>query len=115
MEEAAWIIDDAINSWSGTQQMIADYVDMTKSLSLHRNATSPLLFTYTPMHGVGLPFAQTAFESFGFPAASFSIVEAQAQPDPNFPTVKFPNPEEKGNSNHFHCEWTWIISTCRST
>jgi phosphoglucomutase len=53
-------------------------------------------FTYTPVHGVGLPFAQSGFEAFGFPKEKFSIVAEQAQPDPTFPTVKFPNPEEKG-------------------
>lgn len=51
------------------------------------------------MHGVGLPFAQSAFESFGFAGQQLSIVAAQAQPDPTFPTVKFPNPEEKGGSD----------------
>jgi phosphoglucomutase len=53
------------------------------------------------MHGVGLAFAKTTFEAFGFPSNHFSIVEAQGQPDPNFPTVKFPNPEEKGSPNDF--------------
>lgn len=49
------------------------------------------------MHGVGLPFAQSAFESFGFGSERFSVVEEQSRvPDPNFSTVKFPNPEEKG-------------------
>lgn len=46
------------------------------------------------MHGVGLPFAQAVFDTFGFPP--FNPVPSQAQPDPTFPTVKFPNPEEKG-------------------
>jgi phosphomannomutase len=49
------------------------------------------------MHGVGLPFAESAFASFGFPQTQFSVVEEQSRvPDPNFSTVKFPNPEEKG-------------------
>ena len=71
---------------------------MAASLSHHRqdNAASSLLFTYTAMHGVGLPFARSVFEAFEFSSESFSVVEAQAEPDPSFPTVKFPNPEEKG-------------------
>lgn len=48
------------------------------------------------MHGVGLPFARSAFTAFDFPASAFLVVPEQAQPDPDFPTVRFPNPEEKG-------------------
>lgn len=48
------------------------------------------------MHGVSHPVLVTAFNMFGFPA--FSPVVEQMQPDPEFPTVKFPNPEEKGMS-----------------
>ena len=48
------------------------------------------------MHGVGYPFANKAFEVFGFPP--FISVDAQKEPDPEFPTVTFPNPEEKGRS-----------------
>lgn len=53
-------------------------------------------FTYTAMHGVGLKFASVGFEAMGFPKSKFSVVESQGQADPTFPTVKFPNPEEKG-------------------
>ena len=48
---------------------------------------------YTAMHGVGLPFAERMVETLGLP--KMIIVEAQAKPDPEFPTVSFPNPEEK--------------------
>jgi phosphoglucomutase len=44
------------------------------------------------MHGVGTPFAIRALECFGFDA--FEPVLQQITPDPNFPTVAFPNPEE---------------------
>jgi phosphoglucomutase len=54
-----------------------------------------LKFVYTPMHGVGLPAMQQCVETLGV-ASQMTVVEAQAQPDPDFPTVKFPNPEEKG-------------------
>lgn len=60
------------------------------------NAATPLLVTYTAMHGVGLEFAKRAFVAAGFPLEKLSIVESQAQPDPMFPSVAFPNPEEKG-------------------
>lgn len=52
-------------------------------------------FVYTAMHGVGLePFLKTA-KLLGL-EDSVVIVEEQAYPDPDFPTVSFPNPEEKG-------------------
>ncbi|KAK3208219.1 hypothetical protein GRF29_96g1786018 [Pseudopithomyces chartarum] len=54
-----------------------------------------LRFVYTPMHGVGLPAMQQCVEDLGI-ASQMVVVEQQAQPDPEFPTVKFPNPEEKG-------------------
>jgi len=53
-----------------------------------------LRFVYTPLHGVAAGLALRAFELAGFPAAD--IVAAQAAPDPDFPTVSFPNPEEPG-------------------
>ncbi len=49
---------------------------------------------YTPMHGVGGETACAAFERAGFDRPF--VVEAQFQPDPSFPTVAFPNPEEPG-------------------
>jgi phosphoglucomutase len=48
------------------------------------------------MHGVGLPFVQSVLSAFNFPADSMHVVPEQAQADPNFTTVRFPNPEEKG-------------------
>ncbi|XP_064636470.1 phosphopentomutase-like isoform X2 [Lineus longissimus] len=70
------------------------FEDIGKQLCKHRdaNAESPLKFTYTAMHGVGHRFAQESFRTFGF--KPFIPVKEQVEPDPEFPTVKFPNPEE---------------------
>lgn len=57
--------------------------------------SSDLRFVYTPMHGVGLPAMTQCAETLGM-SSQMTVVEAQAKPDPDFPTVKFPNPEEKG-------------------
>ncbi|KAK5137952.1 hypothetical protein LTR08_005748 [Meristemomyces frigidus] len=59
-------------------------------------STRTATFTYTPMHGVGLPFMQKALDVLGLPNDTMKVVAAQAQPDPEFSTVPFPNPEEKG-------------------
>ena len=73
------------------EEIIQKYIDRTASL-----ATKPgsLRIVYTAMHGVGTETLQRVFHKAGF--QSPILVEAQAAPDPDFPTVAFPNPEEPG-------------------
>jgi len=56
-----------------------------------------VVWAYTAMHGVGAKAVHQVVDAARFPAPF--IVETQVNPDPDFPTVKFPNPEEPGAMN----------------
>jgi len=71
------------------------YVDAVTALADPRLFPSRRLkIVLTPLHGVGGRTALSVLQRAGF--ADVTLVEPQAQPDPDFPTVAFPNPEEAG-------------------
>lgn len=79
-------------SWQVLDEDIVEkYVERTKVLAPR---PGDLKIVYTAMHGVGTKTLQRVFHRAGFP--SLILVESQAQPDPDFPTLPFPNPEELG-------------------
>ncbi|CAI2348862.1 unnamed protein product [Caenorhabditis sp. 36 PRJEB53466] len=76
--------------------VIDPYFEAEKSLNFQRsiNAATPLKFTYSAFHGIGYHYTKRMFSEFGFPASSFISVAEQQEPNPDFPTIPFPNPEE---------------------
>jgi phosphomannomutase len=70
------------------------YLDAVCAVSPGPPGAAWLRFVYTPLHGVAGGLALRAFQQAGF--SDPDVVEAQADPDPDFPTVAFPNPEEPG-------------------
>ena len=73
------------------EKIIENYIRTTSRLA---DAPSEISVVYTAMHGVGTETIEKVFSNAGFPP--LILVEEQAQPDPDFPTVAFPNPEEPG-------------------
>lgn len=74
-------------------ELLAAYVARAATL-VDAAAPRELTWVYTPMHGVGRVVADRAVAAIGFPAGL--VVGEQSDPDPTFPTVSFPNPEEPG-------------------
>ncbi len=67
---------------------------LTTVVGLVGGGPRDLNVVYTPLHGVGGTTVVTALKQAGF--AEPHVATAQAEPDPDFPTVSFPNPEEPG-------------------
>jgi phosphoglucomutase len=71
------------------------YIQMVKNLSVYPEIIAQqkdLKIVYTPIHGTGIKLVPPVLKAFGF--ENVTIVEEQATPDGNFPTVVYPNPEE---------------------
>jgi phosphomannomutase len=70
------------------------YVEEVLALRPSVPADRSLRIVYTPMHGVGRTLVERVLRPAGF--ADLRVVPEQAEPDGNFPTLAFPNPEEPG-------------------
>ncbi len=75
------------------EDVVDTYLARVASLALP-GGPRDVSVAYTAMHGVGSPLMKAALTGAGFPAPL--AVVAQDDPDPDFPTVSFPNPEEPG-------------------
>ncbi|GAC1532401.1 MAG: phospho-sugar mutase [Sediminibacterium sp.] len=94
MDDVHWEGDEGEISLMG-REMDAAYIDMVKGLSVYPDVIAKqhdLKIVYTPIHGTGITLVPEVLQRFGF--TNITIVEEQATPDGNFPTVVYPNPEE---------------------
>ena len=75
-----------------SEEIVDRYLDTVAGLA--HDGPRDLSIVYTPLHGVGGTTVAQVLETAGFDAPH--VVEQQEHPDPEFPTVAFPNPEEPG-------------------
>ena len=94
VNEVKWEGGNANISLLG-EEMDNAYMNMVKGLSVYPEVIAKqhdLKIVYTPIHGTGITLVPEVLIRFGF--TNVSVVEEQATPDGNFPTVNYPNPEE---------------------
>lgn len=103
VKEAEAITGISAVQWGGDDKNISilgkgmddAYMDMAKSLSIYPDVIAKqhdLKIVYTSIHGSGITLAPELLKRYGF--TDVHIVQEQAVPDGNFPTVVYPNPEE---------------------
>ena len=81
------VLDEVLKSYLGTLHQYIRPLPMDAGISMS--------FVYTPMHGVGLLPMEATLKAIGSHDRMI-LVHEQARPDPEFPTVAYPNPEEAG-------------------
>jgi phosphoglucomutase len=95
VNEVKWSGGDANITIIG-KKMDEAYIKMVKGLSVYPDVIQKekdLKIVYTPIHGTGITLVPQVLKEFGF--TNVHVVEEQKTPDGNFPTVAYPNPEEK--------------------
>lgn len=89
------LIDRGLLQFIGENIDLA-YIEKLKTIQLNRdvilNGGKDLKIVFTPLHGTAGQLVQTGLREFGF--QNVYVVKEQEQPDPDFSTVKSPNPEE---------------------
>ncbi len=94
VDEVKWDGGEANISLMG-KEMDDAYMDMVKGLSVYPDVIAEqhdLKIVYTPIHGTGITLVPEVLSRFGF--TNVTVVEEQATPNGDFPTVAYPNPEE---------------------
>ncbi|WP_207533139.1 phospho-sugar mutase [Desertivirga arenae] len=104
MEEVAKVtsVDDVkFTAVEANIEYLGEEIDEKYLSSITQLSVSPdaiqrqkdLKIVFSPIHGTGITLVPKALERFGF--TNVTLVEEQIKPDGNFPTVVYPNPEEK--------------------
>lgn len=75
------------------KEMDEKYLGAIKKLSLDEGFSKDLKIVFSPIHGTGITLVPKVLTDFGF--ENVQVVEEQSNPDGNFPTVIYPNPEEE--------------------
>ena len=80
------------------EEVDSEYLENIKSVTVNpelvKEMSKKMKLVYTPLHGTGKMIGERALKNAGF--ESIYLVPEQAEADPDFPTVKSPNPEEPG-------------------
>lgn len=99
VDEVKWSGGEANITLIG-KEMDEAYLEMVKGLSVYPEVIarhSDMKIVYTSIHGTGIRLVPPVLQKFGF--NNVHIVKEQEQPDGNFPTVVYPNPEESEAMN----------------
>ena len=93
--ESVAAVTRAESGWESLgSEVVAAYLDSVAGMGALADPRGTLRIVTTALHGVGAATLARALETAGF--ADVRPVESQRDPDPDFPTVAFPNPEEAG-------------------
>ena len=84
-------IEDGIIQWVG-DDLIEDYVKEVLSCAINEDVDKDINIVYTPLNGCGNKLVRRILDERGF--ANIHVVKEQENPDPNFTTVGYPNPED---------------------
>ncbi|CAO1634989.1 unnamed protein product [Sympodiomycopsis kandeliae] len=92
-----YLSEETFGEYANAVVSYFDTIDPSSDELARRGA---LRIAYTPLHGVGAPHAEKILSKAGF--QQVWTVKQQREPDGDFPTVKFPNPEEDGAMDLVH-------------
>jgi phosphoglucomutase len=95
IDEVKWTGGEAHITMIG-KEMDEAFISMVNDLSVYPEIIEKqhnLCIVYTPIHGTGIKLVPEVLQRLGF--SNVHVVDEQSEPDGNFPTVEYPNPEEK--------------------
>ena len=94
-QAAITLIDESMD-----KLYIEDTIELLKKYSLINSWAPTLKIVYSPIHGTGITLVPKLLHALGYDTSYLHVVQSQATPDGNFPTVKVPNPEMSEALHH---------------